>query len=485
MLMLNTQSMIGTIFDGRYLLISVVGKGGSSVVFNAYDRKAGCTVAIKMLDLSIAPAEERAAIRRQFIDEVRAHASVSHPGIVEFKGANLRCSPMYFAMEYADGLTLKEYLKRKKKLVQREILDISCQMLSVLSHLHEQHIVHCDIKPHNVIILQNGRIKLIDLGISRIEGRPSQLPPDKAVGTVYYVSPEQATGKDLDRRSDIYSLGIMIYEMATGRLPFDGNDLDRVAEMHVSAPPTRPRIIDPNISKGLEQIILKAISKKAKTRFGSADEMREYLELLRRNPRAVFRLQGRSSDSREDAYSRSTPKLSALFGACAALVLAFAIAFPLIYNNVLKGTFGRSVLLTAPDLRGMNLESAVKYIDDRYYDVDIFYVYGTGNAGGTVIAQSPMPNSKAEIDPFKEQCKISLSVSRDPETLTMIDVISLSPIEAAEALRREGYTVTVQQKFSETVTKGLCCGTFPAAGSPADGGSEVILYVSLGYENIS
>ena len=273
--------------------------------------------------------------------------------------------------------------------------------------------------------------------------------------------------------------------MATGRLPFNGDDLDRVAEMHVSAPPIRPRNIDPNISKGLEQIILKAISKKSKTRFESANEMREYLELLRRNPRAVFRLQGRSADSQDSYSSRNSQKLSALVGACAALVLVFAIAFPLIYNNVLKGTFGRSVLLTTPDLRGITIESAVRQIDDRYYDVDIFYVYGTGAVGGTVIAQSPMPNSKAEIDPFKEQCKISLSVSRDPETLTMIDVISLSPIEAAEALRREGYTVTVQQKFSETVTKGLCCGTFPAAGSPADGGSEVILYVSLGYENIS
>lgn len=480
--MLNTQSMIGTIFDGRYLLISVVGKGGSSVVFNAYDRKMGCTVAIKMLDLSLVHPSERNAIKRQFIEEVRAHSAVSHPNIVGFRGANLRCDPMYFVMEYADGLTLKEYLKRKRTLSQRSIIDISCQILSALKHLHSKNIVHCDIKPHNVIILQSGKIKLIDLGISRFEGRSSPLPPDKAVGTVYYVSPEQATGKDLERRSDIYSLGIMLYEMAVGSLPFDGNDLDRVAEMHVSAPPTRPRSIDPTVSKGLEQIILKAIAKKPNMRFSGAEEMQEYLEILRKNPRAVFRLQGRG-ESQKYSGSQNDQLFSAIIGACAALVLTFALAFPFIYNNVLKGTLDGTVSLTTPDLRGLRSDTAIKQLDDRYYDVDIFYVYGTGSIGGTVIAQSPAPNTNTEIDPFKEQCNMTLSVSADPATLTMIDVISLTPAEAIEALRHEGYTVTVKQSYSDTVTKGLCCGTFPEVGAYAEGGSEVILYVSLGYES--
>ena len=483
MLMLNTQSMVGTIFDGRYLLISVVGNGGSSVVFNAYDRKMGCTVAIKMLDLSLAHPSERNALKKQFVDEVRAHSSVSHPAIVGFKGANLKNDPMYFVMEFADGLTLKEYIKRKKSLSQREIIDFSCQILSALSHLHSKNIVHCDIKPHNVIVLQSGKIKLIDLGISRLEGRPSPLPPDKAVGTVYYVSPEQATGKDLDRRSDIYSFGVMLYEMAACQLPFDGDDLDRIAEMHVSAPPLRPRSIDPTVSKGLEQIILKAIAKKPHMRFSNAEEMIGYLEILRKNPRSVFRLQNRNTPQKHSSnYDRL---FSATVGACAALVLTFAIAFPIIYNTVMKGTFGDTVSLTTPDLRGLRCNTAVKQLDDRYYDVDIFYVYGTSIIGGTVIAQSPAPNTKTEIDPFNEQCKITLNVSADPAALTMIDIISLTPAEAAEALRREGYTVTVQQRYSDTVTKGLCCGTFPEAGASAEGGSEVILYVSLGYESNS
>ena len=148
--------MIGTIFDGRYLLISAV-RGGMSVVFNAYDRKMGCTVAIKMLDLSMCPQDERPAFKKQFIDEVKAHAAISHPGIVGFKGANLRHDPMYLVMEYADGLTLKKYINRKKRLTQKEIIDFSCQILSALAHIHEKGIVHCDLKPHNIIILRNGK----------------------------------------------------------------------------------------------------------------------------------------------------------------------------------------------------------------------------------------------------------------------------------------------------------------------------------------
>jgi len=480
--MIDIRSMIGTIFDGRYLLISAV-RGGMSVVFNAYDRKMGCTVAIKMLDLSLCPPEERPAFKKQFIEEVKAHAAISHPGIVGFKGANLRHDPMYFVMEYADGLTLKKYINRKKTLQQKEIVDFSCQILSALAHIHEKGIVHCDLKPHNIIILRNGKLKLIDFGISRTAGKMPELPPDKAVGTVYYVSPEQAEGKVLDHRSDLYSLGIMIYEMAAGVLPFTHNNPDRVAEMQASAPPRRPRSINSGVSKGLEQIILKALAKKPYMRFADADEMREYLEILRKNPRSVFRLQSKSSDRLFKTAGFSSESISSILtGVCAALVLTAAISFPLIYGNILKGTFGDTVSLTAPDLLGMKKEQAIGRLDNRYYDVEVVKVFNSGKNAGEVVAQFPTPHTKSEVDPFGEPTRFILSVSADPCQLTMIDVMSLSPEEAASFLRQEGYTVTFQQKYSDTVTKGLCCGTFPAAGELAEGGSEVILYVSLGYE---
>lgn len=324
--MTDYRSMIGSILDGRYLLISIIGRGGSAVVFNAFDRHAETTVAIKLLNESSVPASERTTVRKQFANEVRALSMLSHPNIVGFRGANLKSRPMYFVMEYADGLTLKEHLARKKNIPQKELIDIACQILSALAHMHEKGVVHCDIKPHNIIILPNKKIKITDFGIAQIRGKAPELPSDKAVGTVYYVSPEQAQGKPLDHRSDIYSLGIMLYEISAGQLPFYHEDPDKVAEMHTLAPPRRPRTINPDLSKGLEQIILKAIAKKPHMRFKNARDMVTYLEILRKNPRSVFRLQERNPrDIAPIPQKSNNVLLSAIASACVVVAAIITI----------------------------------------------------------------------------------------------------------------------------------------------------------------
>lgn len=326
---MDYRSMIGSILDGRYLLISIIGRGGSSVVFNAFDRQAETTVAIKLFNESELSPEEVPAAKKQFATEVRILSLLSHPNIVGYRGSNLKSRQMYFVMEYADGLTLKEYLYRKKVIPQKELFDIATQILSAFSHMHEKGVVHCDIKPHNIIILPNKKIKITDFGIAQLNGKTPQLPSDKAVGTVYYVSPEQAQGKALDHRSDIYSLGIMLYEMASGRLPFYSEDLDRVAEMQALAPPRRPRMINPDISKGLEQIILKAIAKKPHMRFKNAKDMAMYLEILRKNPRSVFRLQERNPEDIEPIPQRNSKYLLPIAVSAGVILAAIIMIFSL------------------------------------------------------------------------------------------------------------------------------------------------------------
>lgn len=478
------NSMIGTVMGGRYLLIGIIGIGGMAVVFSAHDRQTGDTVALKMLRDDIDDLGSFPALRTQFINEARALASLSHSGVVKLYDASLEKAPIYFVMEYVESVTLKQYLTKKKILPQYEVIDFSMQILAALSHIHSKGIVHCDIKPHNILLMKNGKIKITDFGIARMPGVIPDLPPDRAVGTVYYVSPEQAEGKVLDHRSDLYSLGIMMYQMSSGRLPFESSDIDKVARMQASAPPKRPRAINPDISKGLEQIILKSMAKKPYMRFTDADEMRNYLDLLRKNPNAVFRLQERSYDPYRSGDSsvkyHSHNAYAILAGVAAAFVITLSVAIPTIYNHVLSGSDGSTVRLVVPDLKGKTLAEAADKLDESLYDVEIIYDYGSSRAAGKIISQSPAYGTTVSIDPSSDQCTVTLTVSAKGEKLSMIDVTSLSPENAETALKKYGFTVRRENIYSDTVAEGLVCGSYPAPNTEVSGGGEVVIYVSLG-----
>ncbi len=333
----NVNRMIGKTLGGRYRIVSVVGVGGMAVVYGAYDT-VGCEpVALKLLDLENCPDEAaKKEAEHKFFAEAEKMCRLSHTNIVNIKGVSGEGEPPYFVMEYVEANTLKARIEECGALPADEIIFYTKQILHALIHTHEQGMAHCDVKPQNIMLLGGGQIKLTDFGIARVIDSPDNVESDKAVGTVYYISPEQASGRVIDGRSDLYSLGVMMYEMATGRLPFSAEDTSSVSRMHIEAQPTRPRVLDPEIPRGLEQIILHAMEKTPFMRFFDAEAMLDAIETLEgypdvefefnREPIETVKAKRRQSDS---GMSRGVP---VLLGAAAVFILALIVAVVLIVN---------------------------------------------------------------------------------------------------------------------------------------------------------
>ena len=280
---------MGYTLGERYSIINVVGVGGMSVVYGAYDLKTGDTVAVKMLDLSTCKTDEaREEAEHRFKSEIDVMSALSHPNIVNIIDSGDENGHPYFVMEYVEANTLRSRIDDFGALSFDEIIYYTEQILDALIHIHSKNIAHCDIKPQNIMLLPEGKVKLTDFGIARRLDSADNKESDTAVGTVYYISPEQASGKKLDARSDIYSLGVMMYEMATGKLPFSAADTSTVSRMHIEQSPIRPRVLDPEICSGLEQIILHAMEKISFMRFSGAREMLDEVETLDREPETVF-----------------------------------------------------------------------------------------------------------------------------------------------------------------------------------------------------
>jgi len=283
----NYENLIDTLLDGRYRLTGIVGIGGMAVVYEAEDLAvSNRRVAVKILKEEISEDEQEV---KRFINESKAVAMLSHPNILHIYDVSVEGEHQYIVMEYIDGINLKDYISRKGRLNWRESISYTEQILNALGHAHERGIIHRDIKPQNIMLLRNGNIKITDFGIAKIQNSAPLTMTDKAIGTVHYISPEQANGaSQITNMSDIYSVGILMYEMTTGRLPFNGTTPIQIAMMQVNEMPQNPRIINPEIPKGLSQIILKAMSKSPEKRYQSAGEMIQQLGMLSANPAVVF-----------------------------------------------------------------------------------------------------------------------------------------------------------------------------------------------------
>ena len=273
---------IGKLLDNRYEIMEQIGMGGMARVFRALDHRLNRQVAVKILREDLA---EDAELRRRFHEESQAVAMLSHPNIVAVYDVSRSSDVEYIVMELIDGITLKQYMQKKgNKLNWREALHFITQIVKALGHAHSRGIIHRDIKPHNIMVLRDGSVKVADFGIARIMSAAQTTLTQEALGSVHYISPEQARGSHIDARSDLYSAGVVLYEMITGRLPFEGDTPVSVAIQHINSIPLSPREIDPAIPEALEAITMKAMASRIDQRYMNAEAMLRDLEEFRKNP---------------------------------------------------------------------------------------------------------------------------------------------------------------------------------------------------------
>lgn len=504
---------IGKMLDGRYEIIELIGSGGMANVYKAKCHRLNRMVAVKILKSDMAENEE---IRRRFRDESRAVAQLSHANIVSVYDVPSSGDTEYIVMELIDGITLKQYMERRGQMDWRESLHFIIQIMRALEHAHSRGIIHRDIKPQNIMVLRDGSVKVADFGIACLQNNAQTLTQD-ALGSVHYISPEQARGEHIDARSDIYSAGVVLYEMLTGRLPFEGDTAVSVAIQHLSSVPLAPSEIREDVPKGLELICMKAMCADINKRYASATAMLEDLESFRKNPdidmeyireelkekenteatryiskkelsEAVRNKKEKEKDELAAEKQEKTgiagtkdekKRIAIIIGAFAGALLLIFLIFTLIFNGF--GGGGDSSGHKVPDIRGMTVEEAKKL--EGIKDIFTIEVVGTKENSkyndGEIISQDPSEGTLR-----KNNLTIQVYVCAKVEKSYMPTVLNMSESEAKSILNNMslGLNIQVQDKPSDTVAKGLVVATSPAAGAEIRQGNTVIIYISSGRE---
>lgn len=476
---------VGQIFDNRYRILKTIGVGGMAVVFEAYDMLEKRTVAVKMLKDDFASDIQQV---KRFLNESRAVAMLSHQNIVKIYNISVRSPIKFIVMEYIEGITLKDYITRRGVLSLREIISYSEQILHALEHAHAKGVVHRDIKPQNIMLLKNGVIKVMDFGIAKLPNTETLTLTDKAIGTVYYISPEQAEGKVIDQRSDLYSLGVMMYEMSSGKLPFYDESPISVALMQIKNEPAPPRSINPNMPRGLEQIILSAMEKDPNLRFQSATQMLKQLARLKSDPNIVFKPKNpearKKAPEKKVAYiddgGRNRSMLPIILGVVSAFVVVLIVSGVVILNAFLSGD-SSIITITVPNVLGYTYttQDAVG-LSSTYYTVEIEEVHDRNSQKGQILSQYPEAGQKVKVSANDQKQKVKLKVSLGAETVIIENYENQSKRDVEMALKKLGFKVESTTVHSDTVAKGRVCYTHPAAGESAAVGSTVVIYCSLG-----
>jgi serine/threonine-protein kinase len=512
----NMDKYIGKLFDGRYEILERIGVGGMAVVYKALDHRLNRYVAVKILKDELAVDED---FRHRFHTESQAVAMLSHSNIVAVYDVSRTSDVEYIVMELIEGITLKQYMQKRGVLTWKEALHFSSQITKALSHAHSRGIVHRDIKPHNIMILMDSSVKVADFGIARLQSTQNTLTQE-TLGSVHYISPEQAKGSHVDARTDIYSLGVVMYEMLTGRLPFEGDSAVSVAIQHISSIPLMPREINPDIPPGLEAIIMKAMNPDLKQRYQSADELFEDLENFRKNPEMDFEYNelafiapgiaeekkreevqeqelmtgrkarwdsvkpvSRKGDMDKEEYirkNRGSRRVSTLTGVL--LVILFFIGiFIFLWNYIISEMFDKPDTLDVPNWVGSSYEEvSTNTAYTSIYNFIPTWKLNDEYEFGYIISQSPTEGRKV----VKKEGKINvyLDVSSGSEIIIMPNVVNKEYRQAELELNRMDIYPVVTFVPSESVTNGYVISTVPEAGDSLKPGDSVLFTVSAGPE---
>ena len=503
---------IGRMLDDRYEILEDIGTGGMAVVYKARCHRLNRLVAIKILkDEQYQDAE----FRRRFHAEGQAVGMLSHPNIVGVYDVATCKIADYIVMELIDGISLKQYMEKKGVLNWKETLHFAMQIAKALEHAHSKGLVHRDIKPHNVMVLKNGTVKVTDFGIARMATKANTVTKE-ALGSVHYLSPEQAKGGRVDCRSDLYSLGVVMYEMITGRPPFDGESPVAVALQHIAGGAAAPSVLNPNIPVALEQIIMKAMATDAKERYANAAEMLADMEAVRQDPNVVFtpeHLMPASKKERKAPEEKKTapkpdpekpakapkpeplpakekekqPKskeekildrdriATVIIVLCALAIMAAVMIF---LTTMLEDTGpAKAEQVSVPVLVGLHYDSVVSKSEITVIKQST--AYSDEYDAGVIIRQ--LPEAGNRVDKGSE-VRVVVSLGKKPETVLMPDLADWSETEAKMYLNslRLGLTIEVQEVVDENVEEGHVIRTAPQKNTTLREGAKITLYISAG-----
>ena len=451
-----------TIIDGRYRVLKRLGSGGMAEVYCAEDQQLGRRVALKLLHRRFADDE-------QFVERFRREASsaagLSHPNIVGIFDRGEWDGTYYIAMEFVEGRTLKDIIRERGPAPPEAAADVALQILRAARYAHRHGIVHRDIKPHNVLIDDEGRVRVTDFGIARA-GVSDMTETGSVMGTAQYLSPEQAQGKPVDERSDLYSIGVVLYELLTGRVPFDAESPVSVALMQVSERPVPPMEVNPEVPPALDAVTLRAMEKDPDRRYQDADEFIAALEAARAAPMEILP----PPPIVEEVVEEESGRRWWLWLIALLALAAIAVGLWLLL---------RPEQLTVPRVVGLRSATASQIVKNRGFRVEVVNVANADVERDRVAAQNPLPNTEAP-----EGSVVELTVSTGPGEATVPSLAGL-PREQAEAqLREAGFEPRVERSFSDTVPNGRVIGTTPPGGTTIERGTTVILDVSRGREQV-